>query len=178
VFLQLKPVQGHPRWVSIEQRPSPVTINTGSFSGTYTTGNSSMLWLVAMQAVGSSMTALLAAAPSPEGGGGGGVSRGEGNGDRAGAGSNEFGLARLGAAGPERALWSRTHAEATRNNERHRKIDKQQQRRGRKHKKGETGDDKCGQHGRAEEREQRQWKWRCRRQQRWQQLGGHPFLNG
>jgi hypothetical protein len=32
LFLQLKPVQGHPRWVSIEQRPSPVTINIGSFS--------------------------------------------------------------------------------------------------------------------------------------------------
>jgi hypothetical protein len=32
----------------------------------------------------------------------------------AGPGSNEFGLARLGAAGPERAQWSRSQTEATR----------------------------------------------------------------
>jgi hypothetical protein len=40
--------------------------------------------------------------------------------------------------------------EATRN-ERHRKCDERQQRRGRKDKKGETGDDKGRQHGRAVE---------------------------
>jgi hypothetical protein len=33
----------------------------------------------------------------------------------AGADPNDFGLARLGAAGPERAQWRRTQAEATRN---------------------------------------------------------------
>jgi hypothetical protein len=46
--------------------------------------------------------------------GGGGVEQGEGNEDCGATGSNEFGLARLGAAGPERAQWSRTQAEATR----------------------------------------------------------------
>jgi hypothetical protein len=32
LFLQLKPVQGHPGWVSTEQRASSVTINIGSLS--------------------------------------------------------------------------------------------------------------------------------------------------
>jgi hypothetical protein len=57
-----------------------------------------------------------------------------------------------GAAGPERAQWSRTQAEATRS-ERHRKSDERQQRRGSKEKDGETGDDKHRQHDCAEERE-------------------------
>jgi hypothetical protein len=111
-----------------------------------------------MQAVHSSMMALLVAAPSPEGGGG--ESGGWGATGTAGPGSIEFGLARLGAAGPERAQWSRTQAEATRN-KRHRENDERQQWRGRKDKNGETGDGKCRQHDCAEEseREQQQsWK--------------------
>jgi hypothetical protein len=75
---------------------------------------------------------LAIVAPSPEGGGGGG-SRGGGATGTAGPGLFEFGLARLGAAGPERAQRSRTQAEATRN-ERHRESDERQQRRGRKTK--------------------------------------------
>jgi hypothetical protein len=72
------------------------------------------------------MMALLVciAAPSPEGGGVGGRAGGRATGT-AGPGSNEFGLARLGAAGPDRAQWSRPQAEATRN-ERHRKSDERQ----------------------------------------------------
>jgi hypothetical protein len=84
--------------------------------------------------------ALLVAAPSPEAGRGGG-----GGHARAPRGQPRVGLvlaARLGAAGPERAPWSRTQAEATRN-ERHRESDERQQRRGRKDENGETGDDKC-----------------------------------
>jgi hypothetical protein len=97
------------------------------------------------------MMALLVAAPSPEGG--------EGATGTAGPGSIEFGLARLGAAGPERAQWSRTQAEATWN-ERHRESDERQQRRGGKDENGETGDDKRRQNECAEERERGQQQWK------------------
>jgi hypothetical protein len=100
-----------------------------------------------MQAVHSSMMAFLPgyfleAASSPEkfffrGGWAGERATGT-----AGPGSNEFGLARLRAAGPERAQRIRTQAEATRN-EQHRESEERQQRRGRKDENGETGDDKC-----------------------------------
>jgi hypothetical protein len=68
----------------------------------------------------------------------------EGNVDR--------GAMRLGAAGYERAQRSRTQAEATRN-ELHGETDERQQRRGRKYKNGETGDDKCRRRDCAEESE-------------------------
>jgi hypothetical protein len=66
-------------------------------------------------------------APSPEGGR---LSRGAGNRDTAGPDPNELGLARLGAAGPERAQWSRTQVEATRNEGRRKSDEQQQQGRG------------------------------------------------
>jgi hypothetical protein len=56
--------------------------------------------------------------------------------------SNEFGLARLGAAGPERAQWGRTQAEATRN-ERHsgKSTNRNSQEQVEKLKQTRTGDD-------------------------------------
>ena len=98
--------------------------------------------------------ALLVAAPSPEGGR---LSRGEDNGDRGARVERVWSCAaRSSWAARTGAVERRTQAEATRN-ERHRKSDKRQQRRGRKYKKDETGDDRLLL---AEEREQRQWKYK------------------
>jgi hypothetical protein len=61
---------------------------------------------------------LASSSSLPGRGGGGGCAGGAGATGTARPGSIEFGLARLGEAGPEWAQWSRTQAEATRN-ERH-----------------------------------------------------------
>jgi hypothetical protein len=79
------------------------------------------------------------AAPSPEGGS---LSRGEGNGDRGARHERVWSCAARSSWARTGSQWSRTQAEVTRN-ERHRESDERQQRRGRKDKKGETGDDMC-----------------------------------
>jgi hypothetical protein len=115
-----------------------------------------MLWLVAMQAVDSSMTALLVAAPFPEGVSEQGGGRARNRGPRGQArtrtslvlrGSEQLGPNGLSGAGHKRRRHGTNDIGKATNGS---------SGEAEKTKKGETGDDKCRQHDRAEEKGQQQ----------------------